>query len=527
MKSFAKVLKYEGLLLSFIALVVLLLATDMFIRFWYVLAVGPVALIAGLALDLGSVTATLRRRTARFGANAIVFTIVVTAILVFLNVMAKGWDKTWDGTSAGVNTLSEQTVKILQNLDAPVQVTAFFESAEAKNLENVLKRYRDAAKPEMFVYRIVDPDRDPQLAQRYNIQRRGAIVVEQQGSQNIIGEQTEQALTQSILKVTQAKGGPICFVSGHGEASLADNENNGAALFKRLLENENHDVKEIVLAGRAVPEDCAVVVIAGPDRAYGDIEVKTVTDWAQKGGRLLLMADANTTTGFEAWLESLSVKLNNDAVVEPFVNPFYGSQLGVTPVVQDYPPHEITKDLKQPTIFSLARSLTLNTNANAPAMVSALLKTTAEAWGETDISALLNDGKVEKSDADTPGPLVLGAAVEMAPGAQPEPPEVDEPEAEKTPQDGGRMLVFGDSNWIRNELIAQLYNSNLALNSVAWLAGKDEIISIRPNTYDAAPVFLTPADRDAVFFVSVFSVPLLVAMFGIGVFIARGRRSDA
>lgn len=523
MKSIAKVLKYEGLLLSAIALLVLFMATDMFVRYWYVLAVGPVALAAGLALDLGSVTSSLRRRTARFGANAVVFTLIAVGILVFINVAAQGWDQSWDGTTAKVNTLSDQTVKILQSLESPASVTAFFNATEARTYEQLLGRYKDAAKPEMFKFSIVDPDRQPEVAQRYNIQQRGAIVVESKGAQNIIVEQTESALTQSILKVTQAKGGPICFVSGHGEAGINDKEENGADVLRQLLINENHDVTEAVLAGRAIPENCTALVIAGPDRPYAEVEVRTVTEWVAKGGRLLLMAEASAATGFEPWLESLSVKLDDDVVVEPFVNPFYGSQLGVTPVVQDYPPHEITKDLNQPTIYSLARSLTINTNAQAPAFVTALLKTGDQAWGETDTARLLSDGQVEKGDEDKAGPLVLAAAVEMS--AAPPADDVDEPGADK-PAEGARILVFGDSDWARNKFITQLYNNNLALNAVAWLAGREEIISVRPNQYDAAPVFLSGDDRDTVFFVSVFAVPLLVAMFGIGVFISRGRRSD-
>jgi len=528
MKSIAKVLKYEGLLLTGIALLVLFLATDMFVRFWFILLLGPVLLVAGFLMDLGSIGTTLRKRTTKYGVNAILFTVVVGAIIGFANVIAGGYEKSWDGTFAKVNTLSDQTVKILSELKSPVQVTAFFAAGEGRDVEEVLKRYRNAAPKEIFSYRLVDPDQHPEVLKSYDVSRRGAIVVESGGRKNIIADPGESALTQSILKVTQAKVGPICFVTGHGEATVGDDEESGASMLKRLLENENHDVKEIILAGRGVPEDCASVVIAGADRPLSDVEVQTVKGWVQNGGSLLFMAEPLAATGLETWLSGLGVVFDENVVVEPVFNPFFGSQLGITPVVKDYPPHEITREMDQPTAFSLARSLTLD-YAVETAYVTPILKTTAEAWGETDVQNLLENQSVEKAEGDKDGPLVLGAAIEIKGPAAKEPEAVDEPPeaAGPKPLTSARVVVIGDSSFVRNGMITQLFNTDLVLNTIAWLTGRQEVISVRPNQFPSSAIFLTGDDRAKVFFIAVIALPMLVSMFGIGMMISRGRRSQS
>ena len=64
---------------------------------------------------------------------------------------------------------------------------------------------------------------------------------------------------------------------------------------------------------------------------------------------------------------------------------------------------------------------------------------------------------------DTPGPFVLGIAVRFPRGAK------DDPNVRE-----GRMVVFGDSDFLANASVAKQGNRDLALRSVAWLAGERE-----------------------------------------------------
>ena len=98
---------------------------------------GTQAAWAGLALvvlyTLGQwreVLEYFRRRQARYGAVATVGVLVALAIVVAVNYLASRQNKRWDLTASRQNSLSEQTVKVLQSLTAPVKFTVFDKQTE-------------------------------------------------------------------------------------------------------------------------------------------------------------------------------------------------------------------------------------------------------------------------------------------------------------------------------------------------------------------------------------------------------------
>ena len=107
---------------------------------------------------------------------------------------------------------------------------------------------------------------------------------------------------------------------------------------------------------------------------------------------------------------------------------------------------------------------------------------------------------------DIKRPLVLSVTIERRIG-------------EKT----ARLVVIGDSDFASNSDVGQYLNWNLFLNSVNWLTGQEKYISIRPHTFTPDVFQLTEKDRSVVFFASVFLVPQIVVMLGIGVALRRKR----
>src|SRR5262245_61441969 len=66
-----------------------------------------------------------RRRQARYGALATVSVLVALAIIVAVNYLSSRQNRRWDLTANQQNSLSEQTVKVLQGLEQPVRFTVF------------------------------------------------------------------------------------------------------------------------------------------------------------------------------------------------------------------------------------------------------------------------------------------------------------------------------------------------------------------------------------------------------------------
>jgi ABC-type uncharacterized transport system involved in gliding motility auxiliary subunit len=88
------------------------------------------------------------------------------------------------------------------------------------------------------------------------------------------------------------------------------------------------------------------------------------------------------------------------------------------------------------------------------------------------------------------------------------------PAAEGGAAPEGRIVAFGDVDFMTNQLLGMQGNQDLALNSVAWLSQDAELISIRPGEPESNRIFLTQAQRELVRAFSMFLLP--------GLFIAGG-----
>jgi gliding motility-associatede transport system auxiliary component len=202
------------------------------------------------------------------------------------------------------------------------------------------------------------------------------------------------------------------------------------------------------------------------------------------------------------FLAAYGVDLGDDLVIES--NPI-GRMFGIgpeVPIVQQYEPHPITRDMAGiTTLFPLTRSVS---SAKAPPRgvnVQPLVKTSPQSWGETDRAAL-NRGEVRADDKDIKGPSVAVVVT----------------------KDKARIVVYGTSNLASNQFLNLQGNRDLFLNTVSWLAEQEDQISIRPKETKSAPVFLTSQQGLLVFLLPVVVLPAVVLAGGV---VAAVRRRAA
>src|SRR3954471_19309385 len=103
---------------------------------------------AGLALvviyTLGQwreIAAYFERRNARYATIAGVSVLVVLGLLIAVNYLSNRHNKRWDLTANKQYSLSDQSVKILQGLDAPVNVRVFDKEGEFDRYRTRLAEY--------------------------------------------------------------------------------------------------------------------------------------------------------------------------------------------------------------------------------------------------------------------------------------------------------------------------------------------------------------------------------------------------
>lgn len=466
-------------------------------------------------------------RTLRYGSHASLFTVIILAVLVLLYKVILQHNQRFDVTQAKRFTLAEQSVKLVQGLQQPIKVLGFYSLGERERdtFTDLLKQY--AAHSDQLSYELVDPDRQPALAQRYEVVAYNTVVVEGNGRKEKVVRAEEAALTNAILKVTRSTKKSVYFVTGHGEPLLTDNDRKGYALVKQALEEQNYIVQELVLARQPqVPDDAAAVVLAGPRQELLDPELEALSAFLQRGGHLCLMIDPETVPRLVEFVRRYGLEVGDDIVIETNA---LGRLVGgdyLMPVVLSYGQHAITKDIgNMMTLFPVVRSVevakTLPPGVNAQALAS----TSNESWAETDMKTL-QEGRVGfDTDKDRRGPISVAAVATLKPEAAPgtaAPTEPGAPDKSSTAR-AARLVVFGDSEFANNSFLpASPGNSNFFLNTVSWLAEEEDMIAIRPRRGGGSgPVMLTAAQEPLIFWLPVVLWPLAVLASGAVVFARR------
>ena len=86
-----------------------------------------------------------------------------------------------------------------------------------------------------------------------------------------------------------------------------------------------------------------------------------------------------------------------------------------------------------------------------------------------------------------------------------------------------RLVVFGSARLANNQNLGQVYNRDLFLNAVSWLAAEDDLVSIRSKTIRSSRVRFTEAEATTIFYLSVLVFPEIVLLIGLAVWWRRSR----
>lgn len=84
-----------------------------------------------------------------------------------------------------------------------------------------------------------------------------------------------------------------------------------------------------------------------------------------------------------------------------------------------------------------------------------------------------------------------------------------------------RVLVFGGSGFATNGFQGLLGNEELFLNSVNWLASREDRIQVEPRARAASRLFMTPMRQAQLFFLLIDLLPLTILAFGLALWMIR------
>jgi len=514
------------------------------------LIIGGALFVVFLAVNIPIIIAEGRRQRALIGVNVFVMIIVASFVLLVTNYLGFKYFKTFDLTRARIYALSDLTKKTLANLQDEITAYVFFMqgSSQFDYVKRGLTKYTEESDKIKVEY--VDIDRDvskvKMIKDKIGYASPDTVVMyeEKTGRSKLVKSDEifdmenygpfsnippritrykgEEAFTAAIINVTAEKQLKIYFLKGHGEKQVegpGSFEQTGYGPLADDLKRLNYRVATLNFVEKEkIPEDCDILVIGGPQKPFTPVEVEILDGYLKNGGRMLAMLDPVAVKkadgslelarlGIEDMLEKYGIRVGMDIVCYPYSIPpdRYGKIY-----CKDYTWHDIVKDFKKAEYavhFPLARSVSYTTAKDKSIETNGLISTLSEGWAEEDIRTLASESGAEyNAGKDTGGPITVASAA-WQPG-----------------EGGMRLVVIGDSDFAtRAFALFAPTNQNLFENCINWLAERMGLISIAPKTIQKIRINATQVERNAVFFISVVGLPILVLVIGAFVFFMRRR----
>jgi ABC-type uncharacterized transport system involved in gliding motility auxiliary subunit len=416
-----------------------------------------------------------------------------------------------DLTEDNVNTLSPELNSALATLSEKVTATAFFSQSNNTETTDQLLSNIKANSNGNFDYQFINPDRDPQAALNAGITGDGKILLQMGDRKEIVAFASETEILKGMLRLLNPGNNVVYFLTGHGERDIEQSGEASMTRAKSTLESKNYTVKPLnLLAENQIPEDASLIVIAGPLQPVSEEEVNLLKEYLASGGSLIIMEDPTALTEFgdasdplaDMLAQDWGITLNNDIVID------LNSPQPTTAAAAYYDSaHPVTVNMNNlVSFFPFTRSLTL-AGSTEGATLTPLVQTNERSWGETDFKSLTQGGtEVGMDQTEVQGPLTLAVAGENS-------------------TTGGRLVVFGTSNFAVDQIFDAYGNGDMFVNSVDWSAEQEDLASITPKT-PTERTFKMPSQPlwIVILLSTVIVIPGLVVFAGVSTWLSRRRK---
>jgi ABC-type uncharacterized transport system involved in gliding motility auxiliary subunit len=438
----------------------------------------------------------------------VINSVLVISIVGMLNYLGNKNFKDFDLTSSGKNSLTEQTLKVLDMVKSPLKFTVFAKREEWAPILMVLKMYQ--AKSPLIKIEAIDTDVRPDLVKQKEISQNGTVLVEYKGKESKFIITDELSITNALLKALRDEKFVLYFVTGHQELSCDEKSAEGISVLCERLLAQNYGVKTLNLAAtKEVPRDATAVFILGPVSGFFPEEASRVADYLARGGSVFLaLAPAFKSEMYDNLVKlahPYGLTMGKDIVIDR-LSTVQGAEATV-PIIQNYSSeHPITAGFNLRTVFPLSSSVK-TLQGNDSAVIIAKTSDFPGSWAESDLAGVTK-GKAEfKEKEDVKGPIgVMGVGEKVGGG---------------TISDS-RFVLLGSSSFLVNAYQGQTGNTTLFLNSVSWLMNDEGIISLNRPGMEEPPVILSAQHLQMIFVISILLVPIV--FFGAAIFIYRRRR---
>ncbi len=307
----------------------------------------------------------LKKQRFKYGTVATVFTVVVIAAIILLNVVVSlltdYYGINFDMTSEKRMTISEETVGILEDLDREISVNVIMTEEEFRTttygneMAEILKKYEVNSDGKVKV-NFVDPLRNPTFTQTYEADislAKGDIIVQDETNEknytfiandsiyywydetheDISGVYIERRVTNALVTLTTDQESlPVAAVLyGHGEYNVD--------YYTTMLQESNYRVVPVNLMLSDIPEEVSLVVLSAPSTDYTEDEIDKLEAYINDWKNFVFMHSSAITklTNLELFFREYGVTFEDAVVCDAYysVNSNYANIITSVPADTD------------------------------------------------------------------------------------------------------------------------------------------------------------------------------------------------
>jgi hypothetical protein len=470
----------------------------------------------------------------KIGFDVVVRTVLVLAVVVMVNYLgAKFYGRFYLSSQTQVK-LSSRTLSVVHSITNRVTVTVYYDKTDDwyPTIIALLNEYR-SANPNISV-KAVDYVRDAGEAQKIKEQYKlisakdkDLVIFDSGGHVKIINgdaltqvklEQVpnatereyrrkpvafngEMAFTALLLAVENPKPLKAYFMQGHGEPSLSETGETDYQKFGAVLAENYIATSPLNLLGDStIPDDCNLLIIAGPRSAFSEAEVEKIDQYLAQGGRLFMLFNyfsVKHPTGLEPILARWGVNVIPDVVVDP-KNTINGQDV----IVYNFSAHPTVNPLTQLAIdLILPRPISKVDWKNPPA--------DAPKVDEIAFSGPQSTLMGDPTAAPRSYPLMVAVEQKPVPGAS-------------NTRGTMRMIVAGDSFFLGNRQIESGANRDFTGYAANWLLDRTVLLDgIGPRPVTEYRLMITREQLQRVRWLLLGALPGGVLVFGWLVWLVR------
>jgi len=338
----------------------------------------------------------------------------------------------------------------------------------------------------------------------------------------------EDAITSALIRLRESRKSKVAFTTGHGEPSSADLNptSQGIGIWRARLASVGCEPIELNLNSDAIPDDLALLIIAGPKSPFKPDEVAKLKAYADQGRPVLALVGNTEPAGLDDFFKAFNLEIGRGLVIDPRLN--YRTVWLVFAPLKGNQGHTVTDALQADRAVLVPNGAPIHilgqgpsapgkpgtAPVNANLVPIAILYSGPQSWAETDLT---NPRPRFDQGSDEQGPVTVGVAVqERTPATA--------ASASATAESGPRpRLVLFSSRSLADNVVLGLEPTNLDLvmNAASWLRGRPDAVGITASTHVALTLTADPVLRSRLVLVPTVMAVLGIIAAGTIVYVAR------